>query len=605
MKTNIKEIIGRYFKIKVFSKLLTIYSLVIVVSLFALTFFVFNNINISTKNTELDTNRKILDSVSNYLINKNNIASNIFYQIYSNQDIQTDMNWYLKYDYDRYLTKRLDKYSNSPYFGSNDTESFISYNFNTDPDIESIVLHSSVKNTFSVFHSNNIYSLYNSKSQYLHSKTVKNIIKLPGNTTLTERHLYQMADKYPPYSITHTFTDSETKEIIGNILINYSFNSIKHSYSRYKHQLLGYILVLTPDGTIIYDSSNKHSGKYKHFKLLKSKTSSITYDKNSYINVNTSNPNAIIVGIIPKSELFSKSFVQLRTVIIIAFLLILAAIIFIFWSLRSYSKRTENIMSAMAALQKGNLSTRIPLGEKYEDELTIISQSFNNMCDNLNSYIEKVYLLELKQKDAELVALQAQVNPHFLYNTLESIRMRAISQGSSDVGDLLYILATFFRNSIKRKMIISISEELNNCNLYLELFKIRYENKLDYSVDIAPDARNCSIIKLTVQPIIENYIVHGINFVRTDNFISIKVFLKDDTVNIMVSDNGKGINEETLENIRNSLKDPSHNLSDSMGIVNVNERIKYKYGSQYGLDIVSTEKKGTCVTIRIPILKMS
>ena len=600
MNESIRKTFNKYFEIKVFNKLFVLYSAVVVLSLVALTFFVCNTIIISTKNSVINSNRKITDSVNSFLLTKNNNTANIIYQLYSSQEITNDITSYLKYNIEDYTSRLLDRYSSSPSFTITNTDSFIKHNFNIYPDIESITLYSSIQNMFSIYNVNNKFSLYNGNP--VASET---IINDPNYEKSINEEIERSNKENLAYTLTNIIKDSETNEILGNISISYSSQSIEKSYSQYKDELLGYILVLSPNGTVIFDSSKKHTGNYPYLNLLKSDDTSIKLDTECYVNINSSNPNAIIVGIIPKNEVLNKSMLQVKSVISIALILILFALFFIYFFLTSYSKRTENIMSAMNKLKKGDLTARIPIISKYEDELTIISQSFNDTCEDLNSYIKKVYLLELKQKNAELVALQAQINPHFLYNTLESIRMRAIAQDSPDVAKMIYILATFFRNSVKRKMIISVSEELNNCKLYLELFKIRYESKLNFSTEMAENVVNYSILKLTVQPIIENYILHGIDFTKTDNYASIKATLNNNKITITISDNGKGINNEKLQIIKNSLKNPMNNPTDSIGIINVNERIKLTYGDNYGVEIDSTEGLGTDVYIKIPAIKAS
>ncbi|MDT2237568.1 histidine kinase [Paenibacillus larvae] len=136
-------------------------------------------------------------------------------------------------------------------------------------------------------------------------------------------------------------------------------------------------------------------------------------------------------------------------------------------------------------------------------------------------YIDRVYRSELKQKDTELIAFQSQINPHFLYNTLEAIRMRALSQGARDVGDMIYILATLFRNSVKKKTIVTMEDEIQHCKIYLDLFRIRYQNRLDYDIDIPDELLQYRLIKLLIQPAIENYVVHGFLPERDDNLIRI------------------------------------------------------------------------------------
>ncbi|WP_196220334.1 sensor histidine kinase [Paenibacillus larvae] len=221
-------------------------------------------------------------------------------------------------------------------------------------------------------------------------------------------------------------------------------------------------------------------------------------------------------------------------------------------------------------------------------------------------YIDRVYRSELKQKDTELIAFQSQINPHFLYNTLEAIRMRALSQGARDVGDMIYILATLFRNSVKKKTIVTMEDEIQHCKIYLDLFRIRYQNRLDYDIDIPDELLQYRLIKLLIQPVIENYVVHGFLPERDDNLIRISAGLYDDAIQIEVRDNGSGIEPNRLRQLRKGLLEADHSRNGepaSIGLRNVHERIQIFYGIQYGVDIDSMIGEGTSVTITIPAVR--
>ena len=217
----------------------------------------------------------------------------------------------------------------------------------------------------------------------------------------------------------------------------------------------------------------------------------------------------LIAGIIPEKQISETTSLLRQTIFAVAGLLIVGSILIAYFVISIFSKRTKSIMAAMEELQKGNLSVRIPSVDDG-DELSLISSGFNNMCINLDEYIKKVYLSEIKQKNSQLIALQAQINPHFLCNTLEVIRMRAVSKGADDVGEMIYILATLFRNTIRKDMIITILDEINQCRMYLQLFCIRYKDSFSYNIDVQNELLTFSIPKFTLQPVIENYIVHGI-----------------------------------------------------------------------------------------------
>jgi two-component system sensor histidine kinase YesM len=202
------------------------------------------------------------------------------------------------------------------------------------------------------------------------------------------------------------------------------------------------------------------------------------------------------------------------------------------------------------------------------------------------------------------MALQSQINPHFLFNTLETIRMKAVSAGTSDVADMVYILATLFRNSIDGGTFIPISAELEYCKLYLQLFKIKYGEIFTFNIEINNDIMNYSMVKFTLQPIIENYLFHGMKQDSKNNAISIKGFISDSNILFVISDNGIGISKEKLDRIEKTLEDNTHKQTNTIGLSNVNERLKIIYGSSYGISISSELDKGTCVKIRIPAKKM-
>ena len=258
----------------------------------------------------------------------------------------------------------------------------------------------------------------------------------------------------------------------------------------------------------------------------------------------------------------------------------------------------------MNRIGEGDLSTRIQMSG--EDELQQISRRFNDMGDRLEQYIDKMYTSEIKQKNAELVALQSQINPHFLYNTLESIRMKAYFVGAKEVGQMIYSLSVMFKNMVKKSTMVTVEEEIDMCSVYLDLFRIRYEGRLETEIEVDPEIQSLSIIKLLVQPIVENYIVHGFRPLEDNNKISVRAHGAEDRVVITVSDNGTGIPEDKLIQIRQTLDkvlQPPDKGYRSIGLMNVHERIVLNYGSDYGVTIRSTEGQGTEVRMEIPKLR--
>ncbi|WP_394899776.1 sensor histidine kinase, partial [Clostridium tertium] len=261
------------------------------------------------------------------------------------------------------------------------------------------------------------------------------------------------------------------------------------------------------------------------------------------------------------------------------------------------SDRTDNILVAMEKVKGGNLDVEIPITSD-NDEINYISENFNEMCRELNEYIKKIYLAEIEQKKAEMVALQNQINPHFLYNTLESIRMKAICNGDKEVGKMLYTLSFLFRKQVKDSNIITLKDELDYCSKYIEIFKFRYYDNFNFEINCPNDLEKYKIVKFSIQPLIENYFIHGIRFEDYDNELKIDVTKEENDIFIKIIDNGRGIPNEELEKINDKLLSDRQD-SNSIGIENVNKRIINEYGEGYGLKILKNKDKGITLVVKI------
>ncbi|MGL4521902.1 MAG: sensor histidine kinase [Bacilli bacterium] len=279
---------------------------------------------------------------------------------------------------------------------------------------------------------------------------------------------------------------------------------------------------------------------------------------------------------------------------VIAVILIFSFVLY--YLLNKYYERIQNITSIMKEVEEGNLDVRI--NDVDEGDLQEIASSFNEMVSNLQLHIEKVYTSEIKQKDAEMRALQSQINPHFLYNTLEYIRMYAVKEGLRDLGEMTYILGTLFRNNMTGEKEQSVEDECYYAQLYLDLFQLRFPGKFAYQVNIQDEAKSVKIPKFTLQPLIENYVIHGIDFERKNNAISITVTKNENKLTIVLRDNGKGIPTNKYEDIQKYLKYGNTYANQSIGIKNVHERLRIHFQEKYSIQI-QTEKQGVKTTLEI------
>lgn len=263
--------------------------------------------------------------------------------------------------------------------------------------------------------------------------------------------------------------------------------------------------------------------------------------------------------------------------------------------LRRLAGRLDRILEGMTKVMEGNLDVRIPVN-KNGDELDVISRYFNEMCVKLDEHIKKQYLAEIEQKNAEMSALQSQINPHFLYNTLEAIRMKAISSGDREVGKMLYSLAVTFRAQIKEADVITLVQELHYCKKYMELFEFRYQNQFQAVVECPEEFFKVPVIKFVLQPVIENYFIHGMRMRDKDNRIRIYVE-KGEAYRIVVEDNGRGMPEEELAEQNRKLREGIMEKRSSIGVANVNRRLKAVYGDEYGVFMEAVKEGGLRVIL--------
>uniref|UniRef100_UPI00272AB5A9 sensor histidine kinase n=1 Tax=Vallitalea guaymasensis TaxID=1185412 RepID=UPI00272AB5A9 len=589
-------------KNQLFKKIITFYSLIAIIFLTCLSclsvYIIYDN---KTKEVQ-NTNAGLLDEVSNILNTKYNTSQIILNNLQTNKSYTDSVLTFLELGFPDFYTFSLDRYfeRNISYF--NKLNEYLKTSLMQDRDIDSITLYS-ISNDFVCSYDNNMkIKYYNNKSE-----KYKNYSEALSDYPLTQKTIFKtnFSDrntKSNTFSYVLTIQDPISLKQIGKLIINYNNYSIYTSIINNSTSINpGHVIILTNDNNVIFDSTTEfhqninfdiiNNSTYNYKELIKS-----TYVK----SIKNNDANIVILGIIPKKIIVNYISPTILLILIVTIICIIAIISLSILFTASYSNRLHNITSAIKKIRNGDLSVRIKTKNK-KDELTAIAKNFNRMCDDLNDYIEKVYIYQVKQKSAELKSLQAQINPHFLYNTLESIRMRAAVSGATDVSEMIYILATFFRNSLITETITTIEKEVEHCNLYLKLFQIRYNNKLTITIDIDKSMLSYSIVKLSLQPIVENYIVHGMNLDNSHNNININGYLEKEDIYINIEDNGCGIDKTTLLNINLSLEKKAQ--PTSIGIYNVHERLRIVYGDSYGLKISSQKKVGTKVTIHIPAKK--
>lgn len=298
---------------------------------------------------------------------------------------------------------------------------------------------------------------------------------------------------------------------------------------------------------------------------------------------------------VPYDELLANANQATKNVIWFSALAIGIAILLLYFTTKVMTKRIEVLLQQIRKVERGDFRLSIrPMGH---DEIGQVSFAFNKMASTIQSLIHDVYVKEIARKESELNTLQAQINPHFLYNTLSSISSLAIKEGAMQVYQMVNYLAKYYRVSLnKGKRIILLEQEINLVKNYVAIQKIRFRDKLHMHYDLDEQLFGNTTIKLILQPFIENCINHAIGD-ETGININVKLRQEGDDILLQVIDDGIGMTPEQLDHALNK----SDNLP-GYGVKNVDDRIKLTYGEEYGVSIFSRLGIGTAVTIRIPVI---
>ena len=308
-----------------------------------------------------------------------------------------------------------------------------------------------------------------------------------------------------------------------------------------------------------------------------------------------------MVNVLPKSSILSTIKTQRNYLFIIVILTIIMAIILAAYLVKVINKRLFQVIDGMRQVPNGHLNNYIE--NDSSDEVGELIDNYNYMISKMSVLIDEQYKLGKEVKNAELKALQSQINPHFLYNTLDMINWMAHKNMNKEISIAVKNLAKFYKLSLnKGKDIVTIKDEVEHSKLYVNLQNMRYDNRITLITKLDESLMNCSIPKITFQPIIENSINHGILGRGMENgSILISGYISQNNLIIQISDDGIGIEKEVLPLI---LKENNLQTKGSgYGLKNINQRIKLLYGESYGLSFTSNYGFGTTVEITLPVIR--
>ncbi|MCM3724871.1 sensor histidine kinase [Neobacillus cucumis] len=367
----------------------------------------------------------------------------------------------------------------------------------------------------------------------------------------------------------------------------------------------GDIYLLNQKGEIEYSTKKDLGWRKKPIRFNQiSKTNKTVILNSTYLD-QAYLQNWKVVGTISEKTMLKTVNKSGRFILYLAFINIIIPTIIIIIINRSFLRRLQRIFRHVKKMGDQNFE-KIPDPE-FTDEIGILTSEFNRMIRKIEELIQDVFManiqkqeMEIKRNRAQLSALQSQINPHFLFNALETIRMRSLMKEETETANIIHNMAKIFRNSLTwGKDMMTVRSEVNLVLSFLEIQKYRFGEKLDYEIEIDEAAEQCMIPNMALQPFVENASIHGIEPLKGNGKISVKVTVNQDILTCMIIDNGAGMAADKKEQILYSLENEEE-MGNSVGIKNVFYRLKMYYADQFRFYVDSEKGKGTIITIKIP-----
>lgn len=397
----------------------------------------------------------------------------------------------------------------------------------------------------------------------------------------------------------------------GVILINLNMNKITEICNSFQEKQENFICIINDKGELVYEQQNgrerfafdeKENRQELNTALGKTKESCfrLNYRGEKYLVTRTDMKTTgwTLVSMVPYKSVMAETMAISGVMILAVAITLIVTLLLLNRILTGVVKPLKKLEKYMVQVNPDNMDQRMEI--LTDDEIGHLSMKFNQMMDRIRNLKEQVIEEQKDKRKYELQALQAQINPHFLYNTLDSIIWMAETNDSNIVA-MTEALAKLFRISLnKGNEEISLERELEHVKNYLIIQSMRYADKFTYEISAEPGVERCRTIKLILQPIVENCIYHGIKKKRGTGKITIRAYRREQNLIIEVSDDGCGMPEEICRKILSDEIESEDISGSGIGVKNVNERIQLRFGKKYGLSYSSEEGVGTTVTYVLP-----
>lgn len=470
-------------------------------------------------------------------------------------------------------------------------------------DVEGIAL---INNNDEVFSNemNKTDSLITTKGWYTQTISQANTLQIFGHLIDRGLEYTKNISSDDIISLAKPVADKSTGKVLGVILVDIQIRTIENVLSDILIGKGGFAYIIDSENNIIFAPVNPVIPRIDNhwFKDGRSFNRQILNTQYQFVTSSSFYTKWRTIGVFSLTEIMSDMFVLRQTAFIILIIFVIIAFALSNFFSNSIAKPIISLTSLMNQAEKGNLDISFPV--KHNDEIGMLGKQFNSMISKIKQLIETVYHEQKQKREAELSALQSQIKPHFLYNTLDTLHWMGKKHGAEDMNRIIMSLTKLFRIGLSRgKEIIPLQDEIEHVKSYLTIQQSRYEDVLNYEIQYDTSLGDCLVQKLILQPLVENSIYHGIKPKKEPCTIRIDVYQENEILHLDVLDDGIGMTPEKVEELNSAFESVDHTNQNNLGygIFNVHERIRLSYGNEYGLKIERMET-GALVKITHPLI---
>lgn len=448
---------------------------------------------------------------------------------------------------------------------------------------------------------------HNQKSNYLSEYMTESFVNPTYEGVWTPVQVLENEDYSTVISYMHPLYDENTREFLGAVSIDVSYEAVHKMFIVSSIQLKDRALIVDKNGNILLNYphfTDFSSVLEKYPELLKEETAEIrgeVFNQETFISSQTINRlDWKIIRLIEVEQVTSDVQNLSMWFRSLSILMACISVLYAVWYTKLLTKPLRKLVSACRQVEKGDLNVRVDVDT--EDEFGHLGKTFNIMLEKLDEYFEHELEAEHKRSEMEFQILQAQINPHFLYNTLDSIKWLAVMQNVDNIAEMSTALINLLKYNLgKIEADTTLKDEIESVKNYIVIQKYRYGDIFAFTTDISEEAMECRVIRFILQPLVENCIIHGFNDMEEDYRIHVSADIYDGKLHVKVIDNGSGI-DKIRKNELNEGIEKSKKFSH-IGVKNIRERVKLYFGDEYDLLYDSEPNFATIAELILPVIR--